>query len=283
MRKKTLRAPPRTIMNLVLRPTAALRVLPDFIIAGAQNSGTASLQRVLTEHPNVRSPRRMKNGHYFDTAFHHSPAWYRTHFPTEAYARWIAYRTDAPLRVGEASAYYMFHPLAPQRIRETLPDVKIIVMLRDPVDRTISHHQSEIERGNEQLDLESALSAEGARLDGEEVRIRTEGRYNSAAHQNFSYIARSMYDWQIARLLTLFGREKVLVLQSEAFFINPRPIYERVLEFVDVPIWLPHEFPRVNAAPTEPVAPTTRRRLAQAFRSSNARLFEMIDEEFPWQ
>ncbi len=281
--RRALRTPTRAITSAALRPTAALRVFPDYIIAGAQRSGATSLQRVLSEHPNLTSANHMEGVHYFDIAFHHSAGWYRIHFPTKAYARWVTYRTDAPLRVGEASPYYMFHPLAPQRIRETLPGVKIIVILRDPVERTISHHKHEMQRGNEQLDLESALSAESARLEGEELRIRTEGRYTSAAHRNFSYIARSMYDWQIARLLTLFGRDQVLVLESDSFFSNPRPVYERVLEFLEVPIWLPHEFPRVNATSTEAVAPTTRRRLAQAFRTSNARVFEMVQEEFPWQ
>lgn len=281
--RTTVRRPTWTAMNAVLRPTAGLRVLPDYIIAGAQRSGTTTLQRVLTEHPNLTSARLMKGVHYFDTAYGHSLNWYRTHFPTSAYARWTRYRTDAPLRVGEASPYYMFHPLAPGRIRHALPNAKIIVMLRDPVERTISHHRHETRRGNESLSLEEALTAESMRLAGEEERIRENEGYNSHAHQTFSYIARSVYDWQIARLLTLFGRDQVLVLQSERFFENPRPVYERILDFLEVPIWLPHEFPRVNATREEPVAPTTRRRLVHAFTASNERVFEMIGERFTWQ
>ena len=81
----------------------------------------------------------------------------------------------------------------------------------------------------------------------------------------------------------MFGRTRVLVLQSEAFFTDPRPSYERVLDFLGAPVWLPYEFPRVSISPSHAVAATTRRQLIGAFRASNERLFAMIDERFPWQ
>lgn len=281
--RKTVREPLWAAMNAAARPTASLRVLPDYLIVGAQRSGTTSLQRALMEHPNIQSARMMKGVHYFDTAYEKRLGWYQAHFPTRALAAWVEYRTDDPLRVGEASPYYMFHPLAPERIHRDLPEVKLIAMLRDPVERTISHHKHEVRRGNEPFDLEEALAQESARLEGEEERIRTEPGYNSFNHQTYSYVARSMYDHQIARLMSLFGGERVLVVPSEAYFADPRRVYEDVLEFLDVPIWVPHDFEHANATASSSVAPTTRRRLVQAFNRSNQRLFELLGEEFAWQ
>jgi hypothetical protein len=281
--RKAVREPLWAVLNAAARPTSSLRVLPHDLVVGAQRSGTTSLQRALMEHPNIHSARMMKGVHYFDTAYEKGPTWYRAHFPTQAYARWIEHRTDDPLCVGEASPYYMFHPLAPQRIHDELPGVKLIAMLRDPVERTISHHKHEVRRGNEPYNLEQALAQESTRLAGEEQRIRSEPGYNSFAHQTYSYLARSMYDRQIARLVSLFGRERVLVMPSEAYFADPRRMYESVLEFLDVPIWVPHDFEHANATVSSSVAPATRRRLVQAFATSNQQLFQLLGEEFPWQ
>ena len=77
--------------------------------------------------------------------------------------------------------------------------------------------------------------------------------------------------------------EQLLVLQSEAYFANPRPIYQRILEFLDVPIWVPFDFEHANATAAGSVDANTRRRLIGAFREPNERLFELIGERFSWQ
>ncbi len=281
--RKAVREPFWAAATATLRPTASLRVLPDFVIAGAQRCGTTSLQNVLTQHPNITSARLMKGVHYFDTAYDRGADWYRTHFPTRAYARWKERSTGAPLRVGEASPYYMFHPLAPDRIKATLPGVKVIVLLRDPVERTISHHKHETRRGNETSSLEDALDQEASRIAGEADRIRNEPFYNSFPHQTYTYMSRSRYAPQVAGLFDRFGRDSVLVLQSEAFFEDPKGIYLRALTFLDVPHWVPEDFPHINATASSKVAEATRARLIEEFREPNNELAELLDERFAWQ
>ncbi len=271
-------------LSALLRPTVRFRVLPDYVIVGTQRGGTTSLQNLLTSHPNITSARLMKGVHYFDTGYHRGPNWYRLQFPTRLYARRVKAKTGSPLRVGDASPYYMFHPLAAERIAADLPEVKVIAVLRDPVERTISHHKHEVRRGNEHLTLSEALDAEKTRLEGEAGRIRREQpQYRSYAHQTYSYVARGHYADQVARLIELFGAERVLVVSSEQLFTDPESHYEELFDFLDVPQWTPSAFPHMNPTADKTVDDSVRRRLSDEFSASNSRLFELLGREWPWQ
>ena len=121
-----------TLSRALLSPTASLRTLPDYLLIGCQRCGTTSLQAVLSQHPSVKSARLMKGVHYFDTAYDRELNWYRSYFPTNAYRRRHDARAGGRLVVGECSPYYIFHPLALERIAKDLPDVKLIVLFRGP-------------------------------------------------------------------------------------------------------------------------------------------------------
>ena len=271
-------------LSAALRPTSRWRTLPDYLIVGTQRGGTTSLQQFLTSHPNITSARLMKGVHYFDTAYHRGIDWYRLQFPTRAYAQRIERKTGSPLRIGDASPYYMFHPLAAQRIAGDLPAVKLIAVLRDPVERAVSHHKHEVRRGNESLPLEAALAIEEERLSGEEQRIvDDQPNYNSFAHQTYSYAARGEYAEQVTRLIELFGQDRVLVLSSEQLFSDPEPACSRIFKFLDVPAISVSDFPHLNPTSGSSIPESARRRLTERFSSSNERLFELLGERFPWQ
>lgn len=281
--RAAVREPVWAVAAALARPTASQRVLPDYVIVGAQRCGTTSLQGVLTQHPNLTSPRLMKGVHYYDTAYEHDLDWYRSHFHTETYARWKDRRTGSPLLAGEASPYYLFHPLALDRIKQTLPGVKVIALLRDPVERTISHHKHEVRRFGETLSLEEALDWEPERIEGEEdMLIRGGAGATSYAHQHYSYVARSRYAGQVRRMLDLFG-DDALVLESEAFFADPATQYRHILRFLGVPEWAPSAFPHSNATEDAAVPDHLRKRLQDEFRDGNEELYDLLGRRFSWQ
>ena len=130
---------------------------------GTQRGGTTSLYRHLVAHPQVESATPSKGVHYFDKEPDKSLNWYRAHFPLA--------RDGGPIS-GEGSPYYLFHPLVPARVAEALPDVRVIAMLRDPVERAYSAYKQEYARGFEDAEtFERALELEPERLDGEEERM----------------------------------------------------------------------------------------------------------------
>ena len=264
------------------RPTAGLRLLPDYLIIGAQRAGTTSLHRYLVQHPGVRTMLRTKGVHFFDTGYGRGLSWYASRFPTKAYAWWVARRHGVELRTGEASPYYLFHPLVPGRVAEHLPRVKLIALLRDPVGRAYSHYQHEVARGFETLSFEEAIEAEPARLAGEEERMLAEPLYHSFEHQHHSYLARGRYAEQLERWLARFDERQLLVLSSERFFAEPEQTFARVLEFLDLPAFTPDGYERHNGYDYRKMGEGVHGRLVDHFREPNRRLSELVGDDFGW-
>jgi len=99
----------------------------------------------------------------------------------------------------ESSPYYLFHPLALDRIAADLPDVKLVVLVRDPVERAYSAHAHEAARGYEDLSFAAALEAEEGRLDGEVERLLGDPAYESHAHRHQAFRSRGEYAVQLER------------------------------------------------------------------------------------
>jgi hypothetical protein len=218
----------------VARPTAGWRATPDFLIVGAQRSGTTTLYRLLAEHPAVRFPRLTKGVHWFDVEYHRSRSWYEAGFPLRSAIERATREQGERVVVGEAAPYYGFHPFAPQRIAEQLPEVKLVMILRDPVTRAWSQFHHERARGWEPLaDFGAALDAEEHRLAGaEEVLAGRPGHH--LAHQHQSYVARGRYAEQVQRLWDAVGRDRVLVLYTEELERDPGPVLDALHDFLGI-------------------------------------------------
>ncbi len=260
--------------------TASQRRLPDFIVAGAQKCGTTSLWAYLSEHPNVIPPMT-KEMSFFDINFHRGLNWYRAHFPLQHTATTPGQSTVS--LTGESTAYYMFHPLAAQRIADTTPNVKIVLLLRNPIDRAFSHYQLKVRRRQENLPFEDALAAESQRLAGEEEKIRANPRYYSFRHDRFSYLARGIYAEQVIRWRNLFSPDRLLILESGEFFTHTSEVFERVLSFLGLPDWKPSHFGnRFPGKYRDRMSNETRLRLIEYFRPHNERLFNVLGKRFSW-
>lgn len=194
--------------------------LPDFLGIGVQKGGTTTLHQLLAAHPGV-ALAPVKEVQYFTLHYGRGPAWYAAQFGAGADEQ----------RCGEITPYYVFHPEAPRRIQALLPQVKLIVLLRDPVERALSQYFHSRRLGLEPLELEAALAAETERLAGaEELLAQPDGRLRS--HQEHSYLSRSRYEQQLPRWSALFPQEQLLVLRSEQLFAHPEEEWARVQAFL---------------------------------------------------
>ena len=136
--------------------TAKKRILPSFIIIGAQRCGTTSLYDYLSHHPQI-IPSPVKELFYFDDYYTRPIEWYKSFFPTKKEQEKLERDLVASVITGEASPSYFFHPYAAKRIKETLPQIKLILVLRDPIERAYSHY-THIKRVNrEPLSFEEAI------------------------------------------------------------------------------------------------------------------------------
>ena len=261
--------------------TAPMRLLPGFIMIGAQRCGTTSLFRALTAHPQVVRPAFHKGINFFDLNYPRGMTWYRGHFPVSPIAETVTARHGGPVSF-EASGYYMYHPFALERIAHHLPQVKLVVMLRDPVERAYSAYRHELSRGYEWESFEKALALENERLIGEFDRMRADLSYESFPHRHHSYRHRGHYADQLERAFGLFPREQLHVIDSEMFFGKPALEYQRLLAFLGLRPFGLTAFGRHNAEPGAPMEPATRRMLEEYYAPHNKRLAELLDWPSQW-
>ena len=266
------------------RLTSPARMLPTFLVCGGQRCGTTSLYRALASHAAVLKAVLHKGVHYFDTDYQRGLGWYRAHFPLRATAGRIEQQLGVTVHAFESSPYYMYHPLAAKRIARDLPGVKLVVLVRDPVERAYSQHAHEVARGFEaEFDFERALALEESRVDGEAERILADPLYYSFSHQHHAYRARGEYIIYLERLTALFGRERIHVVDSGTFFTDPIAAYDGVLAFLGLPRLGYPPFERHNARPREsPMSERLRAALRVHYRPYDERLNTWLGREVSW-
>lgn len=265
--------------------TSERRPLPDFLIIGTKRGGTTSMWNYLIQHPLVLRlfpAWNTKASHYFEENWGESLAWYRSHFPTERYRALAERRHGGPTRVGEAAPLYMFHPLAAQRVHDVLPDVRLIVLLRDPVDRAFSHWKERRNNGLEPLDFATALEREDERTAGEREKLIADPTYFSEPYDWYTYRARGRYIEHLEPWLERFDRTQLLILQSEDLYTDPAGIYATTLEFLRLPPHTLRDFEVYNDRPSEPMDADVRAELTAYYQPYNAALSERLGVQFDW-
>ena len=249
-------------------------MLPDFIIIGVQRGGTTSLYQYIIKHPQV-VPASQKELHFFDYNFNKGISWYQSQFIDDI-------KGDEHILTGEASPYYIFHPHAPKRISKIAPSVKIIVLLRNPVDRAYSHYCHEIRMEIEKLSFENAIKEERRRLEGEIEKMIHDETYHSFNHQNFSYLAREIYVDQLKVWNKFFAKDQILIICSEDFYTKPHTITNEVFDFLGISKHDLSVYKIFNHENHEPMNESTRKTLIEYFKPHNEKLYKFLNRNFGW-
>lgn len=192
----------------------------DFLVAGVQKGGTTALHAFLGDVPGI-GMATPKEPHFFDnedTVDWEAPdyAAYHALFPP-----------DAPLW-GEATPIYLYWPPALERIRAYRPDMKFVVMLRDPVARAYSHWQMEYARGAETEPFAWCIREGRSRVLAGQQRV-------PGHHRVFSYVERGFYGAQLARLFAFFPREQLYIADATALKNDPTAVVAGICRFLGLP------------------------------------------------
>lgn len=248
--------------------------VPDYLIIGSQRSGTTSLYRYLTQHPCIR-PATRKEIHFFDDHYHLGIDWYCSHFyPVKLFRG---------LLTGEASPYYFFHPAVPGRVWETFPAIKLLLLLRNPVDRAYSHYHHNIRRKREVRSFEEAVAQEPRLLEGVDETWLHHPKNRSEDHKHYSYLAHGVYIDQLKRWTSFFHRKHFLIIKSEHFFHQSESVLEEIFNFLGVKmekISLSRH-PDINRY--TPMNPETRKKLIEYFQPFNQQLYRFLGVDFDWE
>jgi hypothetical protein len=267
------------------RLTAPQRMTPSFLICGGQRCGTTSLYRALSAHPVVLKAVLHKGVHYFDTSYRRGMGWYQGHFPLRRTADKLEQRHGVPAQAFESSPYYMYHPQAAARIAHDLPTAKLVVLVRDPVERAYSQHAHEVAREFEsERDFAVALALEPARLHRQEEKLADDPDYYSFAHQHHAYRARGEYARYLRAMARHVGRDKIHVVESERFFTDPEQVYDEVLRFLGLPQLGRPPFERHNARPRAADMPgEVRRALTAHYVPHDEALIDWLGRPAIWR
>ncbi|MEN8238416.1 MAG: sulfotransferase [Actinomycetota bacterium] len=255
------------------RATASRRSLPDFVITGGQRCGTTSLYESLAGHSHI-DPSLKKEIHYFDLHIDRGEDWYRAHFP-------LVSRSAGRLTF-EATPNYLASVHAPKLMKALVPDVKLITLLRDPVERTYSSWKLRTYEGAENRPFATAVRDELAGVEVTHDDIDDERRRSLDRAMRWAYVEKSRYDEHFDRWFEFFDREQFLILKSEALFADPSAGLAQIEAFLgidhDPSITLPH----TNFTPTSSMDASFRQYLREYFAPHNERLTSIAGVDFGW-
>lgn len=246
---------------------------PDFIIIGTQGGGTSTLKKYLTSHPKIRMAA--SEVHYFDVKYQKGLEWYMKKLPNNE---------EGKYKIGEKSPYYMFHPKIAERIKKVFPETKIIMILRNPVDRAFSQYKKNVcKHKSELLSFEKAIKMEDQRIAGETEKLMNDDTYISYNHREYSYLKRGIYIEQVKQWFEHFSRNQILVVKSERLFNQPQKALNKIFNFlgvnkikIDTPVIVNKTISDLK------MKEKTRQRLEKFYQPYNTQLESLLNRKFNW-
>ena len=270
-------------INKLKELTGPLHTLPDFIIIGAPRTGTTALYDYMIKHPCIEKSR-YKEIHYFNREYFRGINWYKLFFPLKIKKFYFTKIKKNKFMTGEASVLYLHHPHAPKRMHELLPNVKIIALLRNPIDRAYSSHQYRWKINfKESLDFEHAVEKEEYFIKNEFEKMEKDGSYYSRKFYDHSYCSLGTYAEQLERWFKYFPREQFLIIQSEEFFSKTPEVMDKIYDFLNLPKHKLIEYKKIHSSNYKKNMTTeTRKKLVEFFKPHNERLYELLGTNFHW-
>ncbi|MCG8546249.1 MAG: sulfotransferase [Alphaproteobacteria bacterium] len=193
---------------------------PNFLICGSAASGTSFLANSMSKHPEIYLPKKMRpEPHYFYYSENYANPiqWYEE--------RWFS-EVENERAVGEKSTSYMYSPEVAPRIRKHYPDMKMIFILRNPIERAFASYRNTIFNGFEELSFDQAIQQEKARME------QATGR--RAETRTYAYADRGYYFKQLSVFLEHFSQEQLLILKFESMIRDPGSTFRTVFRFLNV-------------------------------------------------
>tara|TARA_Y100001949_G_scaffold20490_1_gene14584 strand:+ start:617 stop:1630 length:1014 start_codon:yes stop_codon:yes gene_type:complete len=261
--------------------TSKYRLLPDFLIFGGTRSGAMTLQRYLIKHPTVYCKR---NIHFFEYTITNDVNWYKSHFPTENYKNKTEKKFNQPLRIGEQTGTYMFYPEVPSRVQKTIPNVKLIAVLRNPIDMVFSRYNHMRNQGIEVSPFDEAVNMEIKRMDiiekDEKIKIHNPFFENSMI---FNYIRHGNYAEKLKDWFKHFSREQFLIFTNTELTNDTTKFVKKTFEFLGLePInnidYIKHN---VGEYPNK-MDNSTKKKLEDYFKPFNEELNKLLERNLNW-
>jgi len=250
------------------------RVLPDFLVIGAMKAGSTTLHQYIINHPNV-VPAAIKEVHYFDY-YYGSNSWYRSNFPKKVEMQ----KNGITFLTGEATPQYIFHPLAPKRVFDLIPNVKLIAVLRNPIDRAFSHYNHNVRNGNESLTFEDAIFQRDKQLTKEHQNLLNEKECDIVFYERYNYLNLGKYAEQLSEWFKFFPKDQFFICKTED--LSSKTLMQ-VYDFLGLSKHDPGKIDSLNTGKYESMEKSTREELKKYFAPHNSKLSSLLNIEIDWE
>ena len=258
--------------------TSCLREFPDFVIIGSAKCGTTSLYDFIVKHPNVK-PAVTKEIMYFTSWYDHGTRWYRSNFPTNISKYYSYKKTGQRVLTGEATPRYLIYNTTAPRMKKIMPDVKLIVILRNPVDRAYSdyHHRKKgtiLHNFIQEMSFEEYIKMEEL----------ANSIYDVPLHLTYYRVLKtSVYIDHIQNWFKYYDRKQFLFLRTEDFYKNPQQTLDRVFDFLGLPPFKANNLTNLNVGNyKKKMNEGTRKHLIEYYKPHNERLYKLLQHDFEW-
>lgn len=263
--------------------TSGFRAFPDFIIIGVGRAGTTALYSYLIQHPKITPAFTTNNEdvadlHFFEYMISDNPRWYKSHFPI----LFSKSQQDHSI-TGEFTSTYMYHPDVAQRIFQLLPKIKIIIILRNPIDKAYATYQQQFRFGEITTTFEETINAEfrRMRLNRDFSKFNTGNRdfENSVVH---NIIRHGIYVNYLKNWFKIFDKNQILILNSDDLKNSTQETLNQIFDFLNISNFKIPDITPVNVGKYPPINKNTRKKLIDFFRPHNQKLNELLSTKLNW-
>ena len=257
--------------------TSPLRVLPDFFVIGPGRTGTTSLFHYLDQHPSLSKSAYDELG-FFDVNFHLGFHWYRSLFPSILTKFRIKLKTNFFMTY-DVTPSYVRRPWIARRIKKLFPNSKLIIILRNPIDKTYSHYYLSTTSG-ETRNFEEVIKKDMDDISKWNINSKDDNYFATKVEN--SKLARGFYVEQLLPWFELFPKNQILIISSEELASNTKNVMSEIFKFLNLPDYKIPNIEKVNVSKYSKMNPDTRKILIDFFKPYNEELSNFSNIDFEW-
>jgi hypothetical protein len=256
--------------------TSPLRVTPDFLVIGSKRCGTTSLYEYLGEHPCIKKSSHDHIG-FFDDNFHLGINFYKSFFPT-IFEKIIFQIKNGMYLNYDVTSTYIHNTTTSKRVFETLPKIKIIAIIRNPIDRAYSEYNVNKEINPKIEPFEIFVEKEI-----EEISNKEESENNRFLSNKNKYLERGLWFEQLEPWFKLFPKQNILILSTEDFGKDSNHIFNIIFKFLNLKKFLIENPKKLRKANYPKLDQKTREKLIDFYKSYNLKFYNLVGKDFQWE
>ena len=255
--------------------TSPYRMLPDFIVIGVKRCGTTSLYEQLPEHPDIMNSTQDNVG-YFNNNFQLGINYYRSFFPTSWKTK------NGKIKTFEVTSSYIQKSKTAKNLFKTLPEIKLILMVRNPIDRAYSEFNLDVKEEEQEKTFEELINEEITRIEKEDESILSKNYVDKFSPKFRHYLRKGMYYEQLQPWLELFKKNQILIISAEEFENETQEIYNKIFHYIGVSKYQIKNTQKARKGNYSKMNDHTRELLSKYFKPHNEKFFELIGRRYDW-